>query len=298
MFEPRGRELILRYKQNYSIPEEADVSEEMILRHWELEKKLTRQLLDSRPENRWEVFDRCYSILYKELDWLNRLSVEPSTPPEAQYKGWVDLIGPAPKRIYEIGSGKGRMISYLASLGYECRATEITRERGEKHVSAFPSLTWAISDGVHLDKFEQVNSYDVVVSDQVIEHLHPEDVVDHFKGVRKILKNKGRYIFAMPHKFFGPWDVSRIFKKSKPKGMHLKEYTVYETVKALRSAGFVRVGLARSLDRSIRYGITDDVAWLSLLERVLSPVPKRIRDKMCEKKSVFPIQYIHLIAEK
>ena len=90
MFEPRGRELIHRYKQNYSIPDEADVSEEMILRHWDLEKKLTRELLDSRPENRWEVFDRCYSILYKELDWLNRLSVEPSIPPELQYKGLVD----------------------------------------------------------------------------------------------------------------------------------------------------------------------------------------------------------------
>ena len=189
------------------------------------------------------------------------------------------------------------MISYLASLGYECRATEITRERGEKHVSRYPNLTWTISDGVHLDKFEPVNSYDVV-SDQVIEHLHPEDVVGHFKGARNILKNEGRYIFAMPHKFFGPWDVSRIFKKAKPKGMHLKEYTVYETVSALRSAGFARIELSRALDRSIRFGISDDVAWLSLLERILSPVPKRIRDKMCEKESGFPIQYIHLIAEK
>ncbi len=36
--EPRGIELINRYKRNYGIPAQAEITEEMILAHWELEK--------------------------------------------------------------------------------------------------------------------------------------------------------------------------------------------------------------------------------------------------------------------
>ncbi len=82
MFEPRGSELIQRNKSNYSIPDEADVSVEMILHHWELEKKLTKELLKSNRDNRWEIFDSCYTTLYRNLDWLNAFAKEPTTEPE------------------------------------------------------------------------------------------------------------------------------------------------------------------------------------------------------------------------
>ncbi len=70
--EPRGQELIDRYKRNYNIPTDAEITEEMILVHWELEKRLTKELLESTPENRWDVFERCYGTLYSELWWLNK----------------------------------------------------------------------------------------------------------------------------------------------------------------------------------------------------------------------------------
>lgn len=164
MIEPRGQELINRYKKNYKMPTDADITEEMILKHWELEKRLTKELLESNPENRWEVFERCYSTLYSELWWLNQFIDAGSTlPPSKRYKNWVELIGQPPKKIYEIGSGKGEMITYLASCGFKCRATEITREHGKKYVPEYSNLSWSISDGVHLERFETSNSYDVVI---------------------------------------------------------------------------------------------------------------------------------------
>jgi 2-polyprenyl-3-methyl-5-hydroxy-6-metoxy-1,4-benzoquinol methylase len=239
MVEPRGQELIYRYKKNFNIPTNAEVTEEMILRHWELEKRLTKELLASNPENRWEVFERCYSTLYGELEWLNRLIGTDSTiPPSQLYKDWVYLIGQPPKKIYEVGSGKGELITYLASCGFECRATEITRERGQKYVSEHSNLSLGISDGVHLERFEILNSYDVIISDQVIEHLHPGDLYEHLKGVFSILSSGGRYIFATPHRHAGPSDVSRVFKCDKPMGMHLKGYTYQELKELLERAGF------------------------------------------------------------
>lgn len=170
--EPRGQELINRYRKNYNIPVDANITEEMILAHWELEKRLTRQLLESSPENRWETFDRCYTTLYSELEWVNKLADSGTTLPSSQlYEIWPCLIGEPSKEIYETGSGKGELITYLAGCGYKCKGTEITHERGKKHVSGHPNLSRDISDGVHLDEFEDTNSYDVVVSNQVIEHI-------------------------------------------------------------------------------------------------------------------------------
>lgn len=240
--EPRGNALIARYKAVYSIPAEAAVTEEMILTHWELEKKLTKDLLSSTSRDRWETFDRSYTRLYGELEWLNQFAGESPAVGMAndrQFRKWHVAIGAAPLTIYEIGSGKGGLITYLAGQGFTCKATEITRERGEKHVdSGVPNLSWAVSDGVHLERFESAGSYDVVVSDQVIEHLHPEDIAAHLGGVQQILKPGGRYIFGTPHRFSGPHDVSRVFEYDRPLGMHLKEYTYRELVTALHRAGF------------------------------------------------------------
>ena len=242
MRKPRGQELIDRYKKNYNMPTDAEITEEMILRHWELDKRLTQELLESKPENRWKTFERCYNVLYNELWWLNRFIGAGSTiSPSQRYKNWVDLIGQPPKKIYEVGSGKGEMITYLASCGFKCRATEITRERGKKYVSEHSNLSWGISDGVHLNRFEAPNYYDVVISNQVIEHLHPDDLYEHFKGVFSILSNGGRYIFATPHRYEGPSDVSKIFKCDKPMGMHLKEYTYEELKEMLERAGFKNI---------------------------------------------------------
>lgn len=240
---PRGKKLIARYKQTYAIPPGANITEQMILDHWKLEKQLTAELLRSKPENRWETFDRCYTRLYAELPWLNQFSnqADPRSPQE-RFGGWLELIGPPPKAIYEIGSGQGGLISFLARNGYDCKGTEITRERGEKLLrSSYANLSWGVSDGVHLDRFEPIESYDVVVSDQVIEHMHPDDLGSHLRSARAILKEGGRYLFNTPSKYTGPHDVSRVFKRSGAEGMHLREYTCRELVEAGTSAGFTEI---------------------------------------------------------
>lgn len=239
MSESGGQGLIDRYKKIYSIPVDAEITEEMILQHWELEKGLTKELLKSIPENRWKIFEMCYSKLYKELWWLNQFTgAGRIVQYPLLYKSWVDIIGKPPKKIYEIGSGKGEMIAYLASCGFDCKATEITSERGRKYVLEQSSLSWGNSDGVHLDRFEAIDSYDVVIADQVIEHLHPDDLFEHFKCAFSILSKEGRYILTTPHRYTGPSDISKVFNRDEPIGMHLKEYTYYELKKLLEQAGF------------------------------------------------------------
>jgi SAM-dependent methyltransferase len=253
--EISGPELVRRYKANYRIPDRAPITEEMILHHWALERRLTTELLSSDPASRWNVFERCYSTLYSEVPWLNELSDAASfesAPDESWAEEWSYLIGPPPRRVYEIGSGKGRLAAALVDRGYECTATEITRERGQKWTAARQSLRWTVADGVHLDSFERPESYDAAISDQVIEHLHPDDLVPHFAGAHAILKAGGRYVFATPHAFAGPSDVSRVFGRDRSEGMHLKEYTYRELQDAVRAAGFERLDAVFRVPRALR----------------------------------------------
>lgn len=288
--EPRGQELINRYCANYGIPKEANITENDILEHWHLELELTKQLLESTTDNRWDVFEKCYTTLYTKLEWLNKFIDKHSpTPPEILFKDWAYLIGEAPKKIYEVGSGRAEMISYLASLGHECKATEITRERGEKHVSAkLDNLDWGISDGVHFEKFEAPNTYDFVISNQVIEHMHPDDFPEHCKHVRSILKPEGKYIVCAPHPWHGPADISAVFKYDKAIGMHLKEYTNYEIYSHLKRAGFKKVtAIYRPPKIFINFfNATDSprssyvfTIYLFLTESILSLIPRIFVDQ-------------------
>jgi SAM-dependent methyltransferase len=231
---------IKRYKANYSIPGDANVTAEMVWHHWSLERTLTKLLLASTLENRWTTWEYCYSKLYSDCPWLNSLSVPRHANNKISYGHFLSLIGEA-STIYEVGSGEGGLVKFLASHGYKCVATEVTRERGQREVDDAVRLEWHSSDGVNLAKFEPPDRYDVAISTQVIEHIHPDDLISHFLGILTILRPGGRYIFNTPHNFFGPADLSAVFGKQQPVCMHLKEYFYYELITALTQAGFVDI---------------------------------------------------------
>ena len=285
MIEQKGKELIDCYKRNYKINIETKITEEMIIAHWELEKNLTKELLESNSENRWETFERCYNTLYKEIWWLNQFTGSNSKIPLSyRYQNWINLVGSPPKKIYEVGSGKGEMISYLASLDFECKATEISHERGEKFCPKQFNLKWGISDGIHLQKFESPNSYDVVISNQVIEHLHPDDLCQHFKGVLSILSKGGKYIFITPHRYKGPSDISRVFKCDRAMGMHLKEYTYLELKELLKISGFKKIKAIFRIPAKINYFLGYNfkpkssylyLIYLCMIEKLISFLPSQ-----------------------
>ena len=221
-----------RYRDNYGIPPElAEPTIAQVEFHLALERSLTAELLASSPETRWDTFQRCYDNLYTSLPWLSSTGAEP------ELTAWTRVLGLPPQRVYEVGSGAGRLAAGLASRGFDVTATDVSRERGGDRPTR-PGLTWDVTDGVKLDSFAETLTFDAVISDQVIEHLHPDDALTHFEGAKAILRPGGRYVFRTPHAYTGPHDVSRVFGFDAPIGMHLREYTNRELNAKLRLAGF------------------------------------------------------------
>jgi SAM-dependent methyltransferase len=301
---PAG-DLVARYRANYGLGADLRLTEDMVLTHLRLERRLAEELLSSTPERRADVFERCYSELYRSLPWLGTGGDRTDARELAERGMWSILIGPPPRDVYEVGSGTGALARHLSALGYRCRATEITGERGDRRGEG--GLTWGRTDGVHFDEFEPAAAFDAVISDQVIEHLHPDDLVPHLRSARSILRPGGRIAFATPHAFSGPHDVSRVFELDVPVGMHLHEYTYEELTRALAEAGLTVIGTPLRLPATVRARLGGHprgfvsaayLRYLIVLERLLRRLRPRRRRRAAAalRAALFP-QNIVLVAQ-
>lgn len=281
-----AQDLIARYKRKFHLAPGYPLSEAMVRQHWDLERQLARELLDSRREDRWDVFERAYTTLYKGCPWLNDAEDDAATRnDDLDFSHFLKLLG-GPQDVYEVGSGKARLLRYLARHGYRCVATEVTRERGERWIEDDPNITWRCCDGVNLAQFEPANRYDSVISTHVIEHFHPDDVAIHMANVHTILKPGGRYVLNMPHKYAGPMDLSEVFGLDEPICMHLREYTWAETAALLRQAGFDRIEavyvapMALRRRWNINFSGQAYLAYVTVVETFLGRLPLTLKRKL------------------
>ena len=129
---------------------------------------------------------------------------------------------------------------------------------------------------------------------------------EHFKGVRSILSDGGRYIFVTCHKYVGPSDISGVFNCDKPMGMHLKEYTYYELKELLTKVGFKDIRAALRIPTrlliyldKLKFNIRPRpsrtyLALLLAVEKLISLLPAHgFRQKLAR-----PLSGMFIIAEK
>jgi SAM-dependent methyltransferase len=81
--------------------------------------------------------------------------------------------------------------------------------------------------------------FDLVTSQQVIEHLHPDDLDIHLRAVARLLKPGGAFLVITPQALTGPWDCSEGFSDA-PTGFHTAEMTHAELAARMDRAGFMR----------------------------------------------------------
>jgi 2-polyprenyl-3-methyl-5-hydroxy-6-metoxy-1,4-benzoquinol methylase len=139
------------------------------------------------------------------------------------------------KKILEIGSGAGKLLSILTEEGYNVQGTEYA----EDHVATAKELYKGV-------KIKQMsgdditypdNSYDVVISFDVFEHI--KDTAKHLSEVKRVLKPGGYYIFCTPNKFTNiPWEVMRYKSLTAWTKYHVALHTYGQLKRALLKAGF------------------------------------------------------------
>lgn len=171
----------------------------------------------------------------------------------------------------EIGPGPCLTLLEVAKRWPRVIGIEATSQRTME--KRFPdNVRFVISNGNRWDDLED-DCADIVYSNQLLEHLHPEDCVETAQTAHRVLKPGGLFISVTPNVATGPHDVSQHFSK-KAEGLHLREYDNRSLAQAMRRAGFRSIKVysgARGLFFPLPVGA------MTALEALASLLPARLR---------------------
>jgi SAM-dependent methyltransferase len=174
----------------------------------------------------------------------------------------------------EIGPGDCALAREVARMVQKVYAVDVSREL--LHVEeAPPNFSFILSDG--LDIPVPPESISVAYSNQMMEHLHPEDAYDQLRNIHAALKPGGIYICITPSPLSGPWDISRHFDRVAT-GLHMKEYSLADLQEIFYRAGFSGVD---ALITFHGYRLSPGLAvapWI-WIERIIGKLPGYLRRK-------------------
>jgi SAM-dependent methyltransferase len=213
-------------------------SDERLAAHYRVERRLADRLRDAKDAGeRRALFATMYDELFREVpDHPRLLSKGRSTDGRERDIGW-DLAQLRPylepgTTFLEIGAGDCALSARVARAAKHVYAVEICDQtRGELPAN----VELVISDGQSVPVPEA--SCDVAFSDQLMEHLHPEDAMAQLRNIHRALKPGGVYFCITPNSLYGPSDISAYFDDV-ARGFHLREYTLRDVRAIFADAGF------------------------------------------------------------
>jgi SAM-dependent methyltransferase len=140
-------------------------------------------------------------------------------------------------RVLEIGPGDCALSRAIAPRVRQVYGLDVSEEITQG-LDLPPNFQLILSDGTSVPL--PPDSVDLAYSNQLMEHLHPDDALEQLAGICRALRPGGQYICITPNRLNGPHDISRHFDPVAT-GFHLKEYTVTELSDLFKSVGFSKV---------------------------------------------------------
>lgn len=249
-------------------------SREVHRRHYELEKRLANRLRAADRDERRGLYSVVYDELYSSLpEHPGNLQKNDPAKTAASVRAALRFVDPYihPNTTFlEVGAGDAALSIAVADRVTRVYAIEVTAEKANGKTMP-ENLDFVITDGFEIPVPEQ--SIDLAFSDQVMEHLHPDDAEEQLTNIYRSLKPGAPYICLTPNFLSGPHDVSAYFDEF-PTGFHLKEYTTTELTGLLRRVGFRNVGVLMPLKFRT---VAVPAVLFRPLEFALSRLPYRLR---------------------
>lgn len=270
-------------------------SAEEIHNHYLVEKDLANKLKSSSAQERGALYLSVYEELFRRVPNHPILfrRVEPAIQRQAirwQLQFLRRFLKPS-HSFLEIGAGDCALALEVAKVTARVYAVDVSAKLTES--IALPSnFELRISDGCSVDVPD--NSVDVAYSNQLMEHLHPDDALKQIREVFRALKPGGVYVCVTPNRLGGPYDISRSFD-SVASGLHLKEYTITDSSALFRSVGFGRI---RAYIGARGVYVRPPLAAMRTFEATLGMLPHRFRQTFCDTKLMRPTMMIRLVGAK
>jgi SAM-dependent methyltransferase len=263
--------------------------------HYTVERRLADRLRAAQTvEERREIFASMYEELFRLVPDHPRLLAQRNLQTERDHGIDWDMaqLGRflAPGCTFlEIGAGDcalSRRVAQRAGHVYAVDICDQTRAPLPENVEL------VISDGREIGV--PAESVDVAFSDQLMEHLHPDDARTQLASIHRALRPGGVYVCITPNRLYGPSDISAYFDDV-ARGFHLREYTVFEVKRVMHEAGFSRV---RAYVGARGYFLRFPVVLLEGLERLLDALPAKVRRRVADNKLMRALLGVRVAAIK
>lgn len=268
---------------------------EQLRKQYELERKLADELRNASREVRIELYPLVYNKLF-ELTPHHPQLLRKSDPSarKLHIRNQIRILRHFLKpnsTFVEIGAGDCSLTLEAAKFAAYVFAIEISQVIA-KTENAPPNFKLVLLRGLNIPL--PAGSVNVAYSNQLIEHLHPDDALEQTKSIYYILAERGIYICITPNRLNGPHDISKFFEEN-AKGLHLREYSSRELSRLLRDAGFRKV---QSLYLFRGKVFLLPLCFVKLLETLLDFFPAPIMKKIAHGRLLKFVLGIKLVARK
>lgn len=266
---------------------------EQIREQYEIERELAARLRGAGAAERRQL----YTAVYDEL--LQRVHHHPllmsKRSPEMARAGLeynIHALEPflRPDTVFlEVGAGDCALSLALCERVRHVYAIDVSAEitAGLTKPANFELI---LSDGSSIPV--PPDSVDLAFSNQLMEHLHPQDAEIQLRGIYDALRKGGIYVCFTPSRFNGPHDISRSFDRVAT-GLHLREYTTRELVPMMRKVGFTRAQVYFPSRQSLHSAVP-----VEIVEAVLSAVPHAWRRSLASSDLFKKILGVKLVVTK
>jgi 2-polyprenyl-3-methyl-5-hydroxy-6-metoxy-1,4-benzoquinol methylase len=215
------------------------IEPDRLVRAFEIERDFHRRILEEDdPRKRKEMYRSVYETVHP-IYGTKPLTAGKGNPKDRTVRLFRrELSG---KSILEVGCGNGlflrsvaRLLPHRELVGLDISTPVLpVSEQGIRFINA------------DIIDFKVSESFDIVYSEHVIEHIAPDDLATHLGSLKGAMADDGLLIISAPNGRFGPSDVTRILDSSrrgrmKAMGTHLHEPTHSELMHILRKSGFNR----------------------------------------------------------
>jgi len=262
-------------------------------RHFEIERELADRLRASSKEQRGVLYGEIYDELFRRVEMPGNREAQ-----RAQVGLLLQLVDPFVEKetsFLEVGAGACDLSLALAERLNCVWAVDAVDPGLESDL---------IPEGFHFVPVVRVRDtipparVDVALSCHFVEHLHPEDLLDHLCEILELLVEGGVYLVVTPNRIYGPHDISKGFS-DRAVGLHLREYTHHDLASELRRAGFADVRVMGEVGEPPRPG----GLWsIGAVERVVDALPGQWRRALLSKvprQAPFrPLEQVKLAAFK
>ncbi len=261
------------------------------------ETEIAAKLRNASRTERVELYGRLYGAYQAAFPEIFH---EPNDHPAASVNyelAFATRFVSPDTAVAEIGPGRCELATALAA---RCQSVFGVDVVDMSPPGSTPSnFKFVQTDGSRIPLPDE--SVGLVISNQLMEHVHPDDATYQLREILRILQPGGCYICITPNRLHGPHDTSAYFDDLPcpvvdgayvANGLHLKEYTNLELYQLFRDMGFCRCRLfAGARGRYVQV----PAALMGLAERGARRVPLRLRKR---SKLFQALLGVRIVAEK